>query len=305
MLISKSKKNKIEKVVKKWYNAIIFKIVGPQDLAAQEKNELFDEGIINPHETSKPIIEEAYNIGRIRSPKNGRYEKADLNKFRIFDSRNYAPLTAKEKYTVKHVKESMGNYVTALRDNARSKIEGLINNSNEKLAQQTLLQSARDIAEDNVKKRKGLKEFARDLRDLTGDLHNDWERVAVTEMSSAFNAGSADAIVEMVEEQDEDDANVVCFVSKDAALCESCKRLYLTPSGEPKVYKLSELRANGTNYGVKASAYRPVIPPAHPRCRCSLVMVPKGFGFKKGTQSITFKSPDYDVYKEQNKEDED
>jgi len=302
MLISKSKKKKLERIVEKYYNAIIFKIAGPQDLTAAEKNELFEVEIISPHEAQTPIIEEAYRVGRVRNPEKLKYEKSDLNKFRIFDSRGYVPLTEKEKFTIAHVKESMGNYLTKLKDNARSTVEASVNNANEQFAQQTLMESMRSITEDNVKRRKGVGALARDLRDKTEDMNRDWERVASTEMSRAFNSGAADAIAGRNKGKSASDVIVVCYVSKDGALCEHCRKAYLMPSGEPKAYKLSTLRGNGTNYGKKASQWRPVIPPMHPNCRCSLVECPEGFGFKEGTRSPTFKGPDYDVLKEQKKE---
>lgn len=301
MLISKNKKKKVNKIVEKYYNAIIFKIAGFQDLSANEKKELFEAEIISPHEAQTPVVEEAYKIGRVRNPVNGKYEKSDLNKFRIFESRAYTPLTEKEKFTINHVKESMGNYLTKLKNTARSNVEGLINNTNQEFAQQTLMEKIRTITEDNVKKRKGVKELARDLRDITGEMRRDWEKISSTELSRAFNSGAADAISQRNKNKDAKNVNVAVLVSKDAALCNACKKAYLTSGGEPRVFRLSQLRANGTNYGKKASQWKPVIPPQHPFCRCSLVEIPEGFGFKEGTQSITFKGSNYNILKEQKK----
>ena len=45
----------------------------------------------------------------------------------------------------------------------------------------------------------------------------------------------------------------------------------------PKVFRLDELKANGTNVGRKAAEYQPVVGPLHPWCRCTLERVPFGF----------------------------
>lgn len=52
--------------------------------------------------------------------------------------------------------------------------------------------------------------------------------------------------------------------------CGSCYKIYTeggkdTPS---KIFKLSELLANGNNHNVKRKDWIPVLPPTHPYCRC-------------------------------------
>ena len=52
--------------------------------------------------------------------------------------------------------------------------------------------------------------------------------------------------------------------------CPHCRKLYLNTDGTPKLFKLSELEANGTNIGLKPSEWKATISQAHPRCRCLL-----------------------------------
>ena len=51
--------------------------------------------------------------------------------------------------------------------------------------------------------------------------------------------------------------------------CQWCDKFY-TEGGKPKEYRLSELVANGSNYGKPKSAWLPTISVTHPRCRCQL-----------------------------------
>jgi len=63
-------------------------------------------------------------------------------------------------------------------------------------------------------------------------------------------------------------------------------------------FKLSELQANGTNYGKKASEYLPTITPLHVNCRCALVEIPPGWSFNEEGQMI-YKGPNYNQYSNQ------
>ncbi|RYF12454.1 MAG: hypothetical protein EOO40_01235, partial [Deltaproteobacteria bacterium] len=61
--------------------------------------------------------------------------------------------------------------------------------------------------------------------------------------------------------------------------CEACAYLTRGADGAPRIFTLSQLEANGSNYGRKAADLRAVIGPIHPNCQCAVVPVPKGWGF--------------------------
>jgi len=64
--------------------------------------------------------------------------------------------------------------------------------------------------------------------------------------------------------------------------CPHCRRLHLESDGvTPKIYRLSDVLANGTNVGKKADDWQMVINVVHPNCRCQLVQLPKGYFFNK------------------------
>lgn len=82
-----------------------------------------------------------------------------------------------------------------------------------------------------------------------------------------MNLGEVDAIVERNKGKSANEIYVFKRVNQDAALCPSCKKAYLVDGTQiPKVFKLSELQANGTNYGKKSSEYLPTITPLHVNC---------------------------------------
>jgi hypothetical protein len=66
--------------------------------------------------------------------------------------------------------------------------------------------------------------------------------------------------------------NTIVFkkVVNDDSLCQWCRKFYLLPDGTPRLFRLEELQANGSNYGKKKTDWKPVLGKTHPRCRCQL-----------------------------------
>lgn len=121
-------------------------------------------------------------------------------------------------------------------------------------------------------KRQSYKEIAQNLGNLTGDWARRWDRIVQYQGHLAFDEGRA----AIYERKGGDDAEVYKITYPGA--CKHCIRLYRTgdESSEPRVFKLSELKTNGTNIGKKVADWKPVIGPVHPFCRCTLHFKEKG-----------------------------
>ena len=118
------------------------------------------------------------------------------------------------------------------------------------------------------------------LREKTNDWERDWHRVAHTEMWSAKCQGEVEAILqgESPFSNDKGDTEVYCKPGPNA--CPKCKQMYLERDGvTPKVFKLSQLISNGSNYGKKQADWKPCVPPLHPNCMCPLSIKPKNTKF--------------------------
>ena len=85
---------------------------------------------------------------------------------------------------------------------------------------------------------------------------------------SSLNAGKIEEI------KNKTDNNKDIFITKvpilDERLCSACRKAYLNSDGTPKIFKLSELEANGTNIGKKQKDWLPTLGMMHPSCRCLL-----------------------------------
>lgn len=113
------------------------------------------------------------------------------------------------------------------------------------------------------------------LRDKTGDFNRDWHRVAQTEMWDAKLQGEAEAILSNEHPMTSKGAETLVYKKPAWNCCNKCRQLYLESDGvTPKVFKLSELMANGSNYGKKQADWKPTLGVLHPNCQCVLNVKP-------------------------------
>jgi len=119
-----------------------------------------------------------------------------------------------------------------------------------------------------VETRKTYLKVAEEFEEKLKEPKRNWERVAITEMHNARQQGVVAAIVnkeDVYRHSDGEDSDVT--IQLDPKACDDCNRIYMDKkTGNPKIFKLSELLANaGTNYirPWRLNA-RPVVPPLHP-----------------------------------------
>lgn len=130
-----------------------------------------------------------------------------------------------------------------------------------------------DAAKSAIENRKSVTEVVSIIGEKTQMWDRDLGRIADFVLHTAFDEGRAMGYVR----KDGDDALVYKDVYPGA--CPHCLKAYLKggAASEPKIFTISELRANGTNVGKKVDQWLPVVGPLHPWCRCTLMSVPNGF----------------------------
>ena len=123
------------------------------------------------------------------------------------------------------------------------------------------------------------------LRDLTQDWERDWHRVAHSEMWDAKVQGEANAIMDNESPISKKGKDTMVFKRPAPNACNKCKQLYLEADGiTPKLFKITELQANGSNYGKKQSDWKPTLGILHPNCMCPLSVMPDGYKFDSSGQ---------------------
>ncbi len=109
------------------------------------------------------------------------------------------------------------------------------------------------------------KRLQTELRHSFDDYTRNWGRIARTELNNAQQEGACASIIDSNKGKDP----LVCKIPGPKA-CEECLKFFVNFDGSLKVYRLSELIANGSNVGRRRSEWLPVVDSIHPNCECAL-----------------------------------
>lgn len=143
---------------------------------------------------------------------------------------------------------------------------------------------------DGTFSKRSIKKIASNLAEQMNDWNRDWGRIVETESQDIYNLGRASIMM-----KENSDPKVYFDVFPGA--CRHCIRLYLTHGigSQPKIFSLSQLLDNGTNYGVKSKDWKPTVHPVHPFCRCDLRYLPDGYSWNEETGRFEMKDKDNKV----------
>ena len=173
---------------------------------------------------------------------------------------------------VRAVKHRVGDYITDLGTRAKQDIRGL----NHAIAAEDLMNVKREVANEIIT---GKGNLASRLRKITGEFDRNWDRVAKTETIRAVSLGQAESMAAEF-------GDPLVYKTWEPDVCKYCRKLYQGPDGHPRIFRLSELVANGDNYGRKANDYLATVGPTHPNSRCVLHRLPDGWGFDKDGDAV-------------------
>ena len=189
-------------------------------------------------------------------------------------SKDFIPLTAVEKEVLNNLKYQFYSDIKGLGNKVSHDFKNVIVEADKK-QRSKYEKIIRNAARRAVENRASVKQMVREIGMKTGDWARDLNRIADTILHDAYDSGRAQAITKMYG----DDALVYKRVHNDA--CEDCKKAFWYKNGVPKIFKLKEILANGTNIGRKKKDWKPTVASLHPRCRCELTYVPVGATWDK------------------------
>lgn len=270
MVTSKRVMELIKKIIEKRYASLAISVLGRDMFSRAELNEMERAGIDTSNKTS--LIELAYYHnylnphGKTTSPTGHGDMKAQQS------ARENLPQGLTHDAAVEHLNETMKAAIDKIRQDVQTRIEGYVRDNNQDFRFKALQGKERTEEVDKLVRESTLVKLKQRLRDSSGDGNRDWTRVATTELSNAIGAGSVDRIAKENHDKDPNEVYVYRIVVNDAALCKYCRRFYQDEDGSPKVYRLSTLLSNGSNYGKKAADWLPVVGATHPNERCSQII---------------------------------
>lgn len=257
-------------IMKRYELIFIAQQLGLQFLSQNDIAILLSAGIdVNQFKNNRGVIEDAFLFGLLaQAIGDDRAKKMNYKQFKKFvSSKNFVPLNKEEEYALQQVKSRAYTDITNLGARMRTSLSNSVlrNNQQQALVVQQIIKKK---TIDAIKMRKGARGLAADLAETSKDWEVDWLRIAYFLTTEAYNQGRVQSILREYGQ----DAEVWFDVFDEA--CKHCRKLYLKnpddENSEPIVFKLSDIIANGNNIGRKVQEWKPVVPPAHPYCRCQI-----------------------------------
>lgn len=219
------------------------------------------------------LITTAYKYGKL-----GVLQGKDLSTMSESDVKNLMrniKLTKPQQYSIEHAKIKAQQSIDSITQRITSGIVTAAVQSDLSMWQ-AVKETIPSAVENNTPRYKVIQE----LREKTGDMMRDWHRVVHTECWSAKCQGEAEAIMNGESPLSKDKGETFIYIRPSHNACNKCKQLYLEKDGvTPRVFRLVDLIANGTNYGKKQADWKPCIPPLHPNCMCPINVMPKDTEF--------------------------
>lgn len=266
----------VSRIIADHHTAFLINIGLGEFVPQAEVTRLRKAGLLRGGPALKSLAQDAFTFGILSdaleesSNKNLTYPA-----FKEWLKHRPAPLSSEERAAMNHLKRSMFTHITGLGNTIDKTTQEVLVEADKDLRRRLASHVQRELVS-GIEKRKTLNEIVSSLRKATHQYTRDWTRVAATELNNAFQEGKLSTIQKANKGKDP-----MVFKRVSPAACHECKHLYLTKSGEPRVFRLSELLAAGSNVGRKRDDRRAVIGAVHPWCACELQEMPHGFEFGK------------------------
>lgn len=266
---------------------VMLKELGPDFLTTQDKEKLAYSGVdINKdYELNEDTIFTSFHFGLL-SEAIGQTAAAKLSYEQLkgyIKHGDYIPLTIREQGVLNSVKAQLFNDLKTLNGKIFQDVNQVLVNQGFK----GTLADQKKFLENEVKagltNKWNVRMIANEIGHKTGDWSRDFDRIITYTSTLAFEHGKAEMI-----QRNAGDEDPIVYKTVFSGACKHCIRLFLTAGvgSQPRLFRLSQLVANGTNIGRKAAEWLAILGPIHPYCRCALHYLPKGYVWNEKTKKF-------------------
>ncbi len=279
-LFTTAQLRELAQIIRDHHTAIIIAGVGPEAVPAAEVKRLIAAGIV-PKSALK-IIDDAHSygvllaeLGTLRSRDTAKKFSYDAFKKRL--AKRPLPLTPGEHDAIEYAKHHCATYVTGLGNKLADDCTTIAIEADKKQRQQYQGVIREEVAA-SIERRGAWRQVASEIGHRTKDWARDLKRIAATEKQRAMQEAFANRLKER---EGGDPRNILVAKIPAGDACDHCVRLHLTggQGSKPRIFRLSDLQANGSNHGRRAAQWMATVGPVHPWCACELIHVPEGWGF--------------------------
>ena len=283
----------IKRIIARRYAHLALTVLGKDSLSPEEIKELKARGI--EIKDTPSMIELAYFHSLINEPHIDK--PTSVEDMKTQQKQTKKPTKEEIEYAKQHANSAMKLAIDKMRQDQTTRILNIIqeNNQNFKFGNTKNVNQSEEIKK--LIKESTVAQLKSRLRDASGDANRDWERIAVTEVAHAIAMGATDRVIEDNLDKNPDEIYVYKIPVVDAALCSFCREAWLDSDGSPKVYTLSHLLSNGSNYGKKRSDWAPTVSPSHPFDRESgIIELKRGWKVLPGGRQTYIGSKEWTSY---------
>lgn len=263
--------NELLDIINNQTSIFIASNLGADYLTDQEKETLRRNGVDvdNLYQLQNDPMFIAMQFGmlsEILSNKEAKEMKYDKLKGWIKNGK-YVPLNSRERFSLDSVKNQAYGDIKSLNGKIFQDLNGIVNQTASESVARAQEKELRQHIGAGLRNRESVEKISREFANKTGDYSRNFDRIVEYVSHQAFDEGRANTFRRKARGKD---PNV--YKNLYSGACKHCIRLYLTAGmgSKPKVFKLSELEANGTNIGKKTEDWQPVVGSTHPHCRCTL-----------------------------------
>ena len=258
-LFSQNQIEELLRLISYHQTLFIAKTIGSDVLSESDLKILKENGIHPERFKEIPILHQAFKFGVLAQALGDKAAVLSYDDFKEYIKKGkFIPLTKPENLALQRVK------FQAYKD-----IKALGNKFGDNLYQRIIEKESSSAVEN----RKTVRELVLELASKTDDWERDFGRISDYIMHSSYEEGRVAYISSLY------GSDSLIYRDVYPGACKYCVGLYLTAGigSQPKLFKLSEIQANGTNIGLKPVDWKPVINSTHPHCRCTWNNLPSGY----------------------------
>ena len=239
-------------------------LIRPGEIDESDLSKLQRMGIISKR-VADEFLDESYLLGRLVSRLGEKRVKSmSLLQIKRAVRKLAAELSDAERLAINAARIRAGQHLRAVFDDLSNRTTQEIATANAKLLRDQII-VRKEVAR-NIARAETTDQLHQRLLKLAEDAGRNWRRVAITEKQAALLEGAAVTIASDYPSEDP-----LVYKKTTSASCKQCRLHHGEPDQEPKRYRLSHVRANGSNVGRKASTWLIVLGPMHPHCQCPLL----------------------------------
>ncbi len=272
MPVNKNQKQRIRAAIRDHHLAYKVEVLGEGSVSKRDLRRLKSKGLLKRPSTAaakaQTAIPAAHMAGTIATSVGDKeLKKISPEGFWEYITKAPPKLTKLERSAIRATQDHVGNLITGLGTKVLGVFDATAHAEDQKLRRdyQSIVQ---EVVATGLAKREGLKVIAASMRKATDDAQRDWERTAYTEINNATEEGKAHSIASRVPKG----TDPMVFKRPRPDACRFCVLLYLDGK-RPRLFRLSELSANGTNYQRRAgrptpggTEWKAVVGSTHPWC---------------------------------------